>query len=942
MSNILPNARELFLHAVGKLPSEQWKNFVAQACRGDLDLEKQVGHLLKVHLEAGSFLNVPAEGLDATLYQLSSERPGTQIGPYKIREELAEGGMGVVYVAEQLEPVRRKVALKIIKPGMATKEIVARFESERQALAVMEHPHIARVFDGGVTESGLPFFVMELVQGPPVTEYCDEHLLTTQERLRLFIKICRAVQHAHQKGIIHRDLKPSNVLVSEIDDEAVPKVIDFGIAKAVNQKLSDQTVYTQFSQVIGTPQYMSPEQAGRGVPDVDTRSDVYSLGVMLYELLTGSTPFDAETSKAAGLDEMRRVIREQEPTKPSAMVRTLKAQALSTVAERRRTDSRKLGDSLKGELDWIVMRALEKDRNRRYETASDFATDIERYLNQEPIAAGPPSVAYKAKKYIQRNRAKLSVTTAIFLLCSFGVGYFIIESVRAAKNRRDLIAAIERSINAAELSIDSENFATARQQLGEAQGQLKTSAQNLRDHAEIIAELSDELDQRIESQLRYGKFHKDAKEVIDYMFAGSQSDAYELAKLALESAGIKFEHDWDGSLEDALMNDEQRDSLRNTAYELLLLLAVQQSFFGTEEKKKAGIEGLRYAEMAKRIHPATRAFFWVQQKCCSLIGDESEKNRNIELYQSTPASSAFDYFLPGQSAAWGGDLDEAIRLYKAALRIQPDHFPSLFFLAYRQIFSRPDEAAQVFRACLALRPDHVSTLRNRAIALHRHGENEEALEQATKAIVLSPESPSSYETRGSIYLSLREHDKALDDLSKTLEFTARMSKKDAAFAYNNVAWVLTNCPNASFRDVPRALVLANQAVELAPKYRAGWNTLGIVQYRSGDYESAIASLQKSIEFHRSVDAYDALFLAMSHSQLGEPEQAKDWYAKALQWLNNKNSTNEELLRFKTEAEQTLGIQTQVDNVGGPQTDPESKSHDAQNEASDLTQDLIEN
>ncbi len=408
-------ARSIFTEAVENHAPDRWDTFLDGACGKDLSLRRRVELLLKAHRGEDSFLDRGDESWAASpiLDQPITEKPGTQIGPYKIRELLAEGGMGMVYVAEQSEPVRRKVALKIVKPGMASPNVVARFEAERQALAMMDHPNIARVFDGGATGPasgcpGQPYFVMELVRGIPITEYCDHHRLTTRQRLHVFLDVCRAVQHAHQKGVIHRDIKPSNVLVAEIDGAAVPKVIDFGVAKAISHKLSEQTVYTEFSQFIGTPLYMSPEQAGMGVVDIDTRSDVYSLGVLLYELLTGSTPFDRETLRAAAFDEWRRVIREDEPRRPSAAVSTLQAQALSTVAERRQSDPRNLCDALKGELDWLVMKALEKDRNRRYESAAELARDVERYLHDEPVQAYPPSVAYRLRKFTQRHKALLT------------------------------------------------------------------------------------------------------------------------------------------------------------------------------------------------------------------------------------------------------------------------------------------------------------------------------------------------------------------------------------------------------------------------------------------------------------------------------------------------------------------------------------------------------
>lgn len=358
------------------------------------------------------------------------------IGPYKIREQLGEGGMGVVYVAQQTEPVRRKVALKIIKPGLATKDVVIRFEAERQALAMMDHPNIARVFDGGATgpESGCPgqpYFVMELVQGLRITEYCAAMRLSTRERLELFLGVCRAVQHAHQKGIIHRDLKPTNVLVPEIDGTAVPKVIDFGVAKAVDQKLTEATLYTRFSEMVGTPMYMSPEQASLGIVDIDTRSDIYSLGVLLYELLTGTTPLDREKIRQSSFDEVRRIIREQEPPPPSAKVSTFQGKQNSTVTEQRGRNARRLRDMLQGELDWIVMKALEKDRQRRYESASAMAADIERYLHGQPVHAHPPSQWYRLQKVVARNRTVLTAAMLVVAALLAGTGVSIWQALRA-------------------------------------------------------------------------------------------------------------------------------------------------------------------------------------------------------------------------------------------------------------------------------------------------------------------------------------------------------------------------------------------------------------------------------------------------------------------------------------------------------------------------------
>jgi len=421
MTSIQVDEESIF-HVARQLESPELRSaYLNQVCGDDSALLARIEALLAVHEQDRAYLASPAARIEVTDVCLPApDNVGSQIGPYKLREQIGDGGMGQVYLAEQLKPIKRKVALKIIRPGMATKDVVARFKAERQALAMMDHPNIARVFDGGVTDAGQPYFVMELVQGVPITEYCDKVRLDTRQRLDLFVKVCRAVHHAHQKGIIHRDLKPSNILVPEIDGAAVPKVIDFGVAKAIDQKLTEQTVYTQFAQLVGTPLYMSPEQAGRGVVDIDIRSDVYSLGILLYELLTGSTPFARETLQRADYDELRRIIREEQPSRPSVMVSTLAAEALATVVERRRSDPHAFAGLLRGELDWLVMKALEKDRNRRYESVAALAEDIGRYLFDEPVLARPPSRLYQFSKFVRRNRTFVASLALVFTALALG------------------------------------------------------------------------------------------------------------------------------------------------------------------------------------------------------------------------------------------------------------------------------------------------------------------------------------------------------------------------------------------------------------------------------------------------------------------------------------------------------------------------------------------
>ena len=427
---------ETVFNAALAFESSQREEYLAQACGNDLELRKRVQALLIAHQASEGFLpqkpgggggegrisGLACEGGPGGETIPLIEQPGDWVGRYKLREKIGEGGCGVVYVAEQEEPVRRRVALKVVKLGMDTRSVIARFEAERQALALMDHPNIAKVLDAGASQTGRPYFVMELVRGPKITDYCDQNQLTTPQRLELFIKVCQAVQHAHQKGIIHRDIKPSNILVTVNDGVAVPKVIDFGIAKATAGRLTDKTIYTAFEQFIGTPAYMSPEQAVMTSVDIDTRSDIYSLGVLLYELLTGKTPFDTKELLAAGLDAMRRTIREKEPERPSTRLSTMQEAELSTAAKQRQCDPTRLAHLLRGDLDWIAMKALEKDRARRYETANSLAADVSRFLADEPVIARPPSHVYRLQKLARRNKLTFAAAACVAAALVLGLG----------------------------------------------------------------------------------------------------------------------------------------------------------------------------------------------------------------------------------------------------------------------------------------------------------------------------------------------------------------------------------------------------------------------------------------------------------------------------------------------------------------------------------------
>jgi serine/threonine protein kinase len=433
-------AKSIFLEAIEEHAPEQWPAFLDQACGGDALLRAEVEKLLRAQSDMGTFHEVSPSELLAPVDDLIPERPGTVIGPYKLLEKIGEGGFGVVFLAEQQQPIRRQVALKILKPGMDTRRVIARFEAERQALTLMEHPNIARVLDAGATDSGRPYFVMELVRGVPITQFCDQNHLPPEARLKLFLDVCHAIQHAHHKGVIHRDIKPTNVMVTLHDGKPVVKVIDFGIAKATGQKLTEGTLFTPYGQMIGTPAYMSPEQAELSGLDIDTRSDVYALGVLLYELLTGTTPLEDRRLLEAGYAEMLRLIREEEAPRPSTRLSSL-GDSASVLAGNRGLDVKRLAQLLAGDLDWVVMKALEKDRNRRYDTPRSFAEDIERYLRREAILARPPSRLYKVKKFAQRHRAAVLTAMAITALLLGGIAIASWQALRATRAGAAALAA---------------------------------------------------------------------------------------------------------------------------------------------------------------------------------------------------------------------------------------------------------------------------------------------------------------------------------------------------------------------------------------------------------------------------------------------------------------------------------------------------------------------
>jgi len=510
--NLRQRVRRIFL-AVADLPEEQLQTALDRACGADAELRAEVEALLGAERAAGDFLANPTAGAEArpadpaaslaadarasepqpsglatpesaTPELATFETAGAQIGRYKLLEQIGEGGMGTIWMAEQREPVKRRVALKIIKLGMDTKLVIARFEAERQALAMMDHPNIAKVLDAGTTDAGRPYFVMEYIRGIPILEYCDKEKVDTKARLQLFTDVCHAIQHAHQKGIIHRDIKPDNVLVTLHDGVPVVKVIDFGIAKATNQELTQKTLFTEHRQMIGTPAYMSPEQAEMSGLDIDTRSDVYSLGVLLYEMLTGTTPFDMKQLLEGGFAEMMRTIREIEPHKPSTRVSSLGDTGTRTAMERR-VDVKRLGSLLRGDLDWIVMKCLEKDRARRYETANSLAADVLRHLNDEAVSAGAPSPAYRLRKFVRRNKVQVVAAAAVAIALVAGIIGFAWQASVAEDQRAEAVRARESEAEQRKLADASRDEARKQAELAKAR------ATETAEHAAVAKAIAD-------------------------------------------------------------------------------------------------------------------------------------------------------------------------------------------------------------------------------------------------------------------------------------------------------------------------------------------------------------------------------------------------------------------------------------------------------------------
>jgi serine/threonine protein kinase len=691
MSDLPNDAKSIFLAALDVQEPGERATFVARCCQGDEALRRRVEDLLRAYGESGGPLDKMAAAIAPTrVGEPIREQAGTMIGRYKLIELIGEGAMGSVWMAQQTEPVRRLVAIKLIKAGTDSTTVLTRFEAERQALALMDHPNIAKVLDGGATEHGSPYFAMELVKGVPITRYCDERRLTPRERLALFVPVCQAVQHAHQKGVIHRDLKPNNVLVAQYDGRPVPKVIDFGVAKAAGQPLTERTLVTGFGAIVGTPAYMSPEQAELNQLDIDTRSDIYALGVLLYELLTGSTPFSEQELENAGLLEILRVIREKEPPLPSTKVST--AEALPTIAANRGTEPKALTGLLRSELDWIVMRALEKDRNRRYETANSFAADIERYLGGEAVQAHPPSAVYRVRKLLKRNRGPFITAVAVLVALLGGAA---VSTWQAAERKREQ----------AERRTEQENAAARARQA--VQSQLDRAEASLKDHR--LSQVDGSLDQAEmlladadapELRERFAAVKKDLDMVrrLDDAFAWRWNLAKGQVRLFPDKAKEMFPNAF--RQYGVTIGDQSAEAvvqmMRRSTIADALRLGLEQWFF--LEPTQPGLQAVLDADDADSLRAAIRAAVSGGQR--DRVSQLVEK---AELSKFSPEfATSLGMYLPAE---------RGLQIMKAAWGHRPDSFPLVITIAARltelDVVQKgsASEAVGWSRTAVAMRPD---------------------------------------------------------------------------------------------------------------------------------------------------------------------------------------------------------------------------------------------
>jgi tetratricopeptide (TPR) repeat protein/serine/threonine protein kinase len=894
MQPAAPQIESILAAAVDIASEAERGEFVERACAGNAELRRRIEELIANHFRAGSFLEGAAPGVVATTDDPMHELPGTAIGPYKLLEQIGEGGFGIVFMAEQQEPIRRKVALKVLKAGMDSSQVIARFEAERQALALMDHANIAKVLDAGQTDVGRPFFVMELVKGRPITEFCDQGQLSTTERLELFVHVCQAVQHAHQKGIIHRDIKPSNVLVTLQDGMPLVKVIDFGIAKALGQQLTDRTLFTGFTQMIGTPLYMSPEQAALSNVDVDTRSDVYSLGVLLYELLTGTTPFTKERLQEAGYDEMRRIIREEEPPKPSTRISTL-GQAATTVSTQRKSDPKRLSQLVRGELDWIVMKALEKDRNRRYESASAFAADVQRYLADEPVLACPPSVAYRFRKFARRHRTGLLMTAAALLVLivgGSGIGWVLRDRAAQEETRRgeraERLVETDRTASVAlaraeQWAGQAEGRRTATSQdedavlavwgqadaaLAEAMAALRTGVaeEPLQQRVEAVRQRLEQgrrqTEQRRTRALRQEKLLHDLDAarsrrltLIDntYDHAGGAAEY----QAAFAAYGLEVKADRIAELARRIGGEEP--AIRNA-----LLVALEDwALWGTPSMKPSGATLWALAEAADD-DPWRKRF-----RAAVHTGDRA-RFRELSALARTSSLPPLSLALLAAGLFTVGEHDEALAL----LRWARGRHPTDFFLhmqlgtslstkgTHTPSLLEREEAVGCCRTALALRPHSTVAHYVLGLALSERGQFDEAIAEHREVLRRDKNHAEAYLSLGFALLGKREFDQAIDTYREAIRI------KNRAQYHTNLGLAL-----AGKHRMAEAIAEHREAIRLDKDHAESHTNLGLALEDVGQREEAIAEYREAIRLDTK--------LANPHNNLGSALQEKGQLDEAI-------------------------------------------------------------
>jgi serine/threonine protein kinase/Flp pilus assembly protein TadD len=869
--------QEIFLTAVERHRSEEWQAYLDEACGADDDLRRQVNLLLQAHQEAGSLPDVAPGELDQTdAYRAQAECPGTVIGPYKLLQQIGEGGMGTVWVAEQAQPVQRKVALKLIKAGMDTKRVIARFEAERQALAVMDHPNIAKVFDGGTTETGRPFFVMELVKGVPITKYCDEHRLTLRERLELFLPACQAIQHAHQKGIIHRDVKPSNVLVAPYDGRAVVKVIDFGVAKATGQRLTEKTLFTELGAVVGTLEYMSPEQAELNNQDIDTRSDIYSLGVLLYELLTGTTPLDRARLKKSAFTEMLRIIREEEPPKPSTRL-SESTDTLPSISAQRQTEPAKLMRLLRGELDWIVMKTLEKDRNRRYQTANSLAGDVERYLRDEPVVACPPSALYRFRKFARRNKARLAGAALIMLciaLLGGGAGWVIRDrAARQAKMSHDLELALDRAdLFQGEGKRAEALAAVERAELltGQAPPQLARRKRLAAVKERLAAEARDqafiarfeEIRLRVQSHVDVAENQFTSRAGLPEIRDALRHYGTEIGVMAPAEAAARVQGRPEpvrlnliSALDECLRLAPTEDA--PTRQWLLATLAAAETDAWRERARKA-VAGARWEALEQlareadvRKQPPSFLLFVAENLPAQMRPTRLDLFRRIQ--RAHPADLWANKMLASELQTNNGQQAETIRYYTAALALRPDN-PGLYFNRGFALgkAGAADEAIADYRQAVALAPQYVHAHGELGNALWDKGHLDGAIAEFREVIRIKKDDAIAHNNLGNVLRAKGQLDEAI------AEFREAIRIKDDAMPHNNLGVALRDKGH-----LDDAIAEHREAIRLEKDNAMAHNNLGCVLRDKGHLDDAIAEYREAIRLKNDyAEAHDNLGVAL--------------------------------------------------------------------------------